>query len=80
MTKIISLTNNVYEKLKKVKGTRSFSQEIDELIDKADQKGDVKSLREFVGVWSKEKGERLKKEIEISRKNAKPRQFHDIGY
>lgn len=75
MTKIISLTNDVYSKLKKIKGSRSFSQEINELIDKSNTRGDVKSLRKFMGVWSKEEGERLQKQIANDRKNAKSRFF-----
>ena len=75
MTKIISLTNGVYMKLKKLKKSRSFSQEIDELIEKSRGKGDVKALRNFMGAWSKAEAAAFQKEVATSRKNAKPRVF-----
>lgn len=75
MTKIISLTNEVYAKLKRVKKNRSFSQEIDELIEKNNEKGSVKNLRKFMGVWSRAEAAAFQKAIAESRKNAKPRSF-----
>jgi predicted CopG family antitoxin len=75
MTKIISLTNEVYMKLKKLKKNRSFSQEINELIEKSSRKGDVKTLRNFLGAWTKEEAATVQKEIAAGRKNAKPRVF-----
>jgi predicted CopG family antitoxin len=75
MTKIISLTNEVYEKLKKLKKNMSFSKEIDELIEKSSEKGDVRNLRKFMGVWTKTEATAFQKEVAESRKNARPRSF-----
>lgn len=75
MTKIISLTNEVYEKLKRLKKEKSFSQEINELIERSSAKGDIRELRKFMGTFSRTEAEALQKEIAKSRKNAKPRVF-----
>ncbi|MGH2638796.1 MAG: antitoxin VapB family protein [Rhabdochlamydiaceae bacterium] len=75
MTKIISLTNEVYAKLKKLKNGRSFSREIDELIEKSSTKGDVREFRKFMGMWSKADAKAFQKEVAAARKNAKPRYF-----
>ncbi len=75
MTKIISLTDEVYGKLRALKGNRSFSGEIGELIDKASTKGDVKSLRGLLGAWSRTEAAAFQKEISESRKNMKPRRI-----
>jgi predicted CopG family antitoxin len=75
MTKIISLTNEVYTKLKKLKKNRSFSQEINELIEKSNTKGEVSSFRNFMGTWSKAEAKAFQKQIAQDRKNAKPRYF-----
>lgn len=75
MTKIISLTNEVYAKLKKLKKNRSFSQEINELIEQSNAKGDVRLFRSFMGTWSKAEAKAFQNQIAQDRKNAKPRYF-----
>lgn len=75
MTKIISLTNEVYGKLKKLKKNRSFSKQINELIEKAEVKNNVKDLREFLGLWGKAEAKSFLKEIESSRKSTRTRYY-----
>ncbi len=78
MTKTISLTNEVYsklKKLKKLKGGKSFSEEINDLLEKAEPKGDIKSLKKFMGVLSKPEAKAFQREISIARSKAKPRVF-----
>ncbi len=77
MTKIISITNSVYEKLKRLKKGRSFSQEIDELVENAasSKKGDLKELFKYAGILSAEEAEELRKIVAEGRKNAKARVF-----
>lgn len=75
MTKIISLTNEVYTELKKLKKNKSFSQEIKELIEKSNKKGDIKEILKFHGIWTKEEGRKFQEQIARDRKNAKPRVF-----
>lgn len=77
MTKIISITNSVYEKLKRLKKGRSFSQEIDELVENAasSKKGDLKELFKYAGILSDEEAEELRKIVAEGRKNAKARVF-----
>ncbi len=75
MTKIVSLTNEVYSTLKRMKKNKSFSEEIKELIVRAGTKGDVKELRKFMGVWSKEDAKAFSKEITAARKSSKHRYF-----
>ncbi len=75
MTKIISLTDAVYMKLKGLKKNKSFSREIDELLESSSKKGDVKELMKYFGSWSKAEGERFQREIARSRKRAVPRSF-----
>ncbi len=75
MTKIISLTDAVYTKLKGIKKNKSFSREIDELLENSSKKGDVKELMKYFGSWSRAEGERFQKEIAKSRKRALSRSF-----
>ncbi len=77
MTKIISLTNEVYEKLRKMKNNRSFSNEINDLIESAasSKKGSLSEVLKYAGTVSKKDAEALRKEVERGRKNAKPRFF-----
>ena len=77
MTKIISITNSVYEKLKRLKKGRSFSQEIDELVENAasSKKGDLKELFKYAGILSDEEAEELREIVAEGRKNAKARVF-----
>ncbi|MGD0729014.1 MAG: antitoxin VapB family protein [Candidatus Micrarchaeaceae archaeon] len=78
MTKIISLTNEVYDKLKKLKKNKSFSKQINELLERSNLKGDINEILKYSGVWTKEEGKKFQEEISRSRKKAKPR-FFDVA-
>ena len=71
MVKVISLSNEAYEKLKFLKGTRSFSEAVVELVGNKRKK----NITEFVGIWAdrKEEVDKMKKMIEKDRKKFKLR-------
>ncbi len=75
MVKVISLSNEAYEKLKKIKGERSFSEVVINIVD--ERKGSKKGLMNLAGVWSEEseKWEKIKKQIYEDRKKFKLRDY-----
>ncbi len=75
MTKIISLTNEVYNELKRLKKDKSFSKQIKELMEKSEVKNSVTNLRQFLGLWGESEAKLFLKEVEKSRRNAKQRYF-----
>ena len=64
MTKIISVSDEAYEKLKKLKDKKSFSEIIIELADE----GRKNSLLELAGSWTEEDAKKVKKLIYEERK------------
>lgn len=72
MVKVISLSNEAYEKLKRIKNGKSFSEVVVELVDKRDKKKDI---MKFAGIF-KEDDEWYgnMKEIIKNRKNIKLRE------
>ena len=64
MTKIISISDDAYEGLSKLKVGRSFSEIIIEIVK--EKKKDL--LLEAIGSWSKETAEKVKKMIYEDRK------------
>lgn len=64
MTKVISLSDEAYEELSKLKANRSFSKVVVELA--REKKKDI--LLELAGSWSKEDAEKIKKRIYEERK------------
>ena len=60
MTRTISLSDDVYEQLMKMKGSRSFSEVIRDLIKK---KGNAELIMMAFGTRSEREAEELKKEI-----------------
>lgn len=64
MTKVISLSDDAYEELSKLKQKRSFSEIVIELV--AEKKKD--RLFSLAGSWTKEDGEKIKKMIYEERK------------
>lgn len=64
MTKVISISDEAYEILRRLKMSKSFSETI---IEIAKEKNDG-NLMKFAGVISKEEGEKIKKEIYQHRK------------
>ena len=66
MAKLIAVNEEVYAKLKRLKGTRSFSTLLDGLIEK--KSGDIKK---YFGVWrDKDNLDKLEAEITTNRKIA----------
>jgi predicted CopG family antitoxin len=71
MPKVITISDEVYEKLSKLKKGRSFSKTIDELIEfyEANKKGNKEILQEMFGTISEEEANELEKEIIKFRKS-----------
>jgi predicted CopG family antitoxin len=71
MPKVITISDEVYEKLSKLKKGRSFSKTIDELIEfyEANKKGNKEILREMFGTISEGEANELEKEIIKFRKS-----------
>jgi predicted CopG family antitoxin len=69
MVKVISLSDEAYNRLNRIKMNRSFSQIVIELVGNT-----RKSLRDFSGVISNREAEIMKKNIMISRKKEKLRE------
>jgi len=72
MVKVISLSNEAYEKLKSIKRDRSFSEIVVELIEKKKKK----NIMDFFGIWANRKEEikEMKKMIESDRRKFKLRE------
>jgi predicted CopG family antitoxin len=72
MVKVISLSNEAYERLKALKnGEKSFSDVVIEITPKVKKK----SIMDFVGMWKDDSDywEKFEKDIRRSRNNAKMR-------
>jgi predicted CopG family antitoxin len=71
MPKVITISDEVYEKLSKLKKGRSFSKTIDELIEfyESNKKDSKEILREMFGTISEEEADGLEKEIIKFRKS-----------
>ena len=64
MTKVISISDDAYEKLKRLKNERSFSEIIVELSSKKNET----DLMNFAGSISEKEADNIKKEIYTERK------------
>ena len=64
MVKVISLSDDAYNELKRLKGNGSFSEIVIEIVK--ERKKDA--LLEIAGTWSKEDADKIKKEIYEDRK------------
>ena len=64
MTKVISISDDAYEKLKRLKNERSFSEIIVELSSKKNET----DLMNFAGSISEKEADNIKKEIYAERK------------
>jgi predicted CopG family antitoxin len=72
MVKVISLSNDAYEKLKAIKNGKSFSEVVVELVECKKKKRD---LMRFAGIFKDdEKWAKAMDEIEKDRKNFKLRE------
>jgi predicted CopG family antitoxin len=78
MVRVISISDEVYFELSKMKNGKSFTQLLKSLIDQCESKGDPKKILEFLDTHealSEESAQRLTTEIEEGRKRAVPRKF-----
>ena len=64
MTKIISISDNAYEELKKIKNGSSFTEIILELTKEKKKK----SIMEYAGILTEEEGNNMLKKIKEERK------------
>ena len=73
MVKVISLSNDAYEKLKSIKNEKSFSEVVVELIEC--KKKNKKNIMKFAGIFKNDKEwEKIMKDTENDRKNFKLRE------
>jgi len=74
MVKVISLSNDAYEKLKAIKGNMSFSEVV---MQRIIEKRKKKNLMDFFGVWADraDEWEGIKKKIYKDRKKFKLRTY-----
>ncbi len=75
MVKVISISDNVYSELEKMKNGASFSKFIESLIEKAKKRGDIANMERFIGILTGEEAADWKKEIKERRRSAKARMF-----
>ncbi len=64
MVRVISISDEAYVELKKLKGDTSFSKTI---LSLTENKRD-KSIMKFAGIWDNEEALKIKKELGIERK------------
>ena len=73
MVKVISLSNDAYEKLKSIKNEKSFSEVVVELIEC--KKKNKKNIMKFAGIFKDDKEwEKIMEDTENDRKNFKLRE------
>jgi len=74
MVKVISLSNEAYEKLKSLKGNKSFSEVVVEIVD--DRKTKKRSIMNFAGIWKDDnEWDAISKKIYEDRKKFKLREI-----
>ena len=74
MVKVISLSNEGYEKLKSLKGNKSFSEVVVEIVD--DRKTKKRSIMNFAGIWKDDnEWDAISKKIYEDRKKFKLREI-----
>lgn len=71
MTKVISLSDEAYNILKRLKANKSFSEIVIEITK--EKSGD--DIMKYAGTLSDEEGERMIKEVYSDRKKLKSRRF-----
>jgi len=72
VVKVISLSNRAYQILAKRKGSKSFSETIEEMADNK-EKGDISELKKFFGIFKNVDVKAWKKEIREGRRKFKSR-------
>jgi len=65
MVKVISISDDVYEKLKKLKGDKSFSEVLMEMLN--NERGNPEILQKYFGILSEEEAKKIEDESNNSR-------------
>ena len=76
VVRVISISDEVYAELSRMKNGKSFTELLKTLISECDKKGDPKSILEFLnthGPLSEESEKSITEALEKGRKNAMPR-------
>ena len=76
MVRVISISDEVYFELSRMKNGKSFTQLLKTLIEQCENKGDPKKILAFLNTHeplSKEDAQTMTAELEKSRKRAVPR-------
>ncbi|MCL5440386.1 MAG: antitoxin [Candidatus Marsarchaeota archaeon] len=68
MSRVIVVSETVYNELQKIKNRESFSKTIEALIKCKGKKGDIAKLEEFFGILNKKEGVSWKGEVNRSRR------------
>ena len=76
MVKMVSLSDEAYRGLKAVKGMKSFSEVVVELLKEKGKK--KKSIKEFIGIWKDDAvyWKEFEKKVYEDRKRAKMREVN----
>ena len=78
MVRVISISDEVYFELSRMKNGKSFTELIKSLIDQCEDKGNPRKILEFLDTHealSDESADRIMAEVEKGRKRSLPRKF-----
>jgi predicted CopG family antitoxin len=79
MVRVISISDEVYYELARMKNGMSFTELLKTLISKCEKKGDPESILEFLKakgpILSEESAKRIMDEVESGRKRSMPRKL-----
>ena len=78
MVRVISISDEVYLELSKIKNGKSFTQVIKALMEQCERKGDPDKILEFLNTHeplSEEDAQKMMAEVEAGRKRAVQRSF-----
>jgi predicted CopG family antitoxin len=70
--KTIMISDETYRKLSSIKGEKSFTELLSELVDRLKQTN-IKNIMDFAGIINDEEAEALQKTVNKIRKRAKAR-------
>jgi predicted CopG family antitoxin len=63
MVKVISLSDRAYKLLYVRKRGRSFSKLVEDMVEGNETKGDIREIRKYFGILSKETADRIEKRV-----------------
>ncbi len=78
LVRVISISDEVYSELSRMKNGKSFTQLLKILIEQCENKGDPEKILEFINTHkriSEEEAQKMIAEIEEGRKRAVPRKI-----